>query len=153
GAVVADAVAVLDGSGKHVGDGFDAAVRMPGKSGEIILRHVIAEIVEQKKGIELGRVAKAKCAPQVHACALRGGLAADQPLHRSYRHWSPPRFSSNLAVYAGARAVSSGSGRTRGSRNENTRDRQSIWRQNARRRGKTRRAVLCCSTWCLPLFL
>src|SRR4029077_1664027 len=32
---VAEAVAVFDGAGEHVGDGFDAAVRMPGKTGEV----------------------------------------------------------------------------------------------------------------------
>ncbi len=51
GAAVADAVAVLDGSGKDVGDSLDAPVRVPGKAGEIIFRHVIAKIVEQQEGI------------------------------------------------------------------------------------------------------
>ena len=32
-AAVAEAVAVLDGAGEHVGDGLDAAVRMPGEAG------------------------------------------------------------------------------------------------------------------------
>src|SRR5260370_27495354 len=88
GAAVANAVAVLDGSGKDVGDSLDAPVRVPGKAGEIIFRHVIAKIVEQQEGIELGGVAKAKCAAEVHARAFGSWFAADEPLHRAYRHRS-----------------------------------------------------------------
>ena len=37
-AAVAEAVAVLDGPGEHVGDRLDAAVRMPREPGEIVVR-------------------------------------------------------------------------------------------------------------------
>ena len=47
GAVVAHAVAVFDGAGEDVGDGLDAAMRMPGEAGEIVFGDVVAEIVEQ----------------------------------------------------------------------------------------------------------
>ncbi len=60
GAAVAHAVAVLDGAGQHVGDGLDAAMRMPGKAGEVILGNVVAEIVEEQEGIEVGGVAEAE---------------------------------------------------------------------------------------------
>src|SRR6202011_2433232 len=86
GAMVADAVAMLDGSGENVGDGLDAAMGVPGKSGEIILRDVVAKIVEQKEGIELRGVAKTKRAAEVNSCALRRGFAANQPLHGSNGH-------------------------------------------------------------------
>ena len=59
-AAVAEAVAVLDRAGEHVSDGFDAAMRMPGEAGEIVLRVVVAEIVEQQERIELGGVAEAE---------------------------------------------------------------------------------------------
>ena len=49
GAVIAHAVAMLDRSGQHIGDGLNAAMRMPGKSGEIVLRNVVAEVVEQQR--------------------------------------------------------------------------------------------------------
>ena len=55
GAAVAEAVAVLDGAGQHVGDRLDAAMRMPRKAREIIGRDVVAEIVEQQERIELLR--------------------------------------------------------------------------------------------------
>src|SRR6202022_4132243 len=67
-------------------DGFDPAVRMPGKSGEIIFGDVITKIVEQQERIEFCRVAEAECAAEMHARALRGAFAADEPLHRSNRH-------------------------------------------------------------------
>ena len=54
GAVVAHAVAMLDGSGEDVGDGLDAAMRVPGEAGQIILGNVVAEIVEQQERIEVG---------------------------------------------------------------------------------------------------
>jgi hypothetical protein len=40
GAGVAEAVAMFDGTGQHIGNGLDAAVRMPGKALEVILRLV-----------------------------------------------------------------------------------------------------------------
>ncbi len=73
-AAVAEAVAVLDGAGEHVGDGLDAAVRMPRKAGEIVGRPVVAEIVEQQKRIELRGVAEAEGAAQLDAGAFDGRL-------------------------------------------------------------------------------
>jgi hypothetical protein len=52
-APVPHAVAVLHGPGQHVGDGLDAAVRMPGKPRQIVLRAVVAKIVEQQERIEV----------------------------------------------------------------------------------------------------
>ena len=49
GAMIAQAVGVLDGAGQNVGDGLDATVRVPGKAGQIILWNVIAEIVQQQE--------------------------------------------------------------------------------------------------------
>ena len=80
GAVVAHAVAVLDGSGEHVGDGLDAAMRMPGKAGEIVLGNVVAEVVEQQERVEVGGVAEAEGAAQMHAGAFERGLGLDERL-------------------------------------------------------------------------
>ena len=85
-AAVAQAVAVLDGSGQHVGDGLDAAVRVPGEAGEILVRPVVAEIVEQQERIEFGGVAKAKGAAQMNARALDGGLRGDDAFDGSNGH-------------------------------------------------------------------
>ena len=78
GAVVAHAVAVLHGAGEDVGDGFDAAMGMPGEAGQVIGGDIVAEIVEEKKGIEVGGVAEAERAAQVHARAFECGLGFDE---------------------------------------------------------------------------
>ena len=71
-AAVAEAVAVLDGAGEHVGDRLDAAVRVPREAGQVVVRVVVAEIVEQQERIELRRVAEAEGAAQLHAGAFHG---------------------------------------------------------------------------------
>jgi hypothetical protein len=47
GAVVSHAVAVLDGSREHIRNRFDAAVRMPRKASQVIVRNVVAEIIQK----------------------------------------------------------------------------------------------------------
>ena len=86
GAVVAHAVAVLDGAGEHVGDGLDAAMRMPGEAGEVVLGDVVAEVVEQEERIEVGGVAEAEGAAEMDAGAFEGGLGFDKPLDGSNGH-------------------------------------------------------------------
>src|SRR5438874_7078797 len=75
-AAVAEAVAVLDGSGEHVGDRLDPAVRMPRKALEEIGWTIVAEVIEQQEWIELGRVAEAEATMELDARAFhgRGGL-------------------------------------------------------------------------------
>src|SRR5579862_1438450 len=90
GSFMPHAVAVLDCSRQHVGDCFDAAMRVPGKTCQIILRNVIAKIVQQKKWIKVGSAAEAERTTEVHACALESGLGLDQPLDGSNRHCLAP---------------------------------------------------------------
>src|SRR5438045_7840247 len=85
-ALVAQAVAMLDRAGEHVGDGLDAAMRMPGKSRQIILRIFIAEIVQQQEGIEILRFAETEGALQLYAGALNSGLRLNDLLYRTERH-------------------------------------------------------------------
>src|SRR5579872_6186351 len=73
-AFVAEAVAMLDGSGKHIGDSFDPAVRMPGKPCQIILRVLIAKIIQQQKWIEFLRFAKTEGALEFYSRAFDGRL-------------------------------------------------------------------------------
>ena len=86
GPAVAHAVAVLDGAGEDVGDGFDAAMRMPREAGQVIGRDVVAEVIEQEEGVEVGRVAESERAAQMHAGAFEGGLGLDQALDGSDGH-------------------------------------------------------------------
>jgi hypothetical protein len=52
-------------------------MRMPRKSGEVVFRHVVAEVVEQKEWIKVLRISKSECAPKVHAGTFEGGLRLD----------------------------------------------------------------------------
>ena len=57
---VTETVAVLDRSRQHVSDGFNPAMGMPGESGQVILRALVAKVVEQQERIELLGLAEAK---------------------------------------------------------------------------------------------
>src|SRR5579864_667733 len=69
-ALVAEAIAVFNRTGKHIGDGLDPAMRMPGKSRQVVCGIVVAEIVQQQKWIELLGLAEAEGALQLYARAL-----------------------------------------------------------------------------------
>ena len=81
--VVSHAVAMLHSSRQHISNGLNPAVRMPRKTGEIILRNIIAEIVEQKKWIKLFCVSESECSAQMHPRAFQSRLRLNQSLHRS----------------------------------------------------------------------
>src|SRR5471032_3321279 len=73
-AMVAHAVAMLDGSGQNIRDGLDTTMRMPGKAIEIVLWNVVAEVVQQKKWIEVRGVSETKGAAEVHSSAFQRGF-------------------------------------------------------------------------------
>src|SRR5690242_14601391 len=68
-AFVAETIAVLDGTSENIRDRFNAPMRMPGESGEVVLGIVVAEVVKKKKRIKLFGLPKSKSALQFHACA------------------------------------------------------------------------------------
>jgi hypothetical protein len=47
---------------------------MPGESRQVILRHVVAEVVEEQEGVEVGGVAEAERAAQMTPAPSRVGL-------------------------------------------------------------------------------
>ena len=61
---------MLDGARKHIGDRFNAAMRMPRKAREIRVGIVVAEVVEEQERIELARVAEAERPAQRHPGAF-----------------------------------------------------------------------------------
>ena len=65
---------MIDAAGQHIGDGLDAAMRMPREAREIISGALVPEVIEQKEGIEFGRVAKPERAMELDPCPLDGGL-------------------------------------------------------------------------------
>jgi hypothetical protein len=71
---ISHAVPVLDSSSQDVRDRFNSAVRMPGEAGQVVVGNIIAEIVEQKKWIEVRCVSKPEGTTQMHARALHGRL-------------------------------------------------------------------------------
>src|SRR6266446_890475 len=100
GAVIPHAVAVFHGPGKNVRDGFDAAVRMPRETRQIIFRNIVAKVVEEKKRVEVRGVAKAERTAQVHARTFHRWLGFDEPLHRSNQHSASSRESLTLGCKA-----------------------------------------------------
>ncbi len=81
-ALVAERVAVFDGAGEDVGDGLDAAMRMPGESGEVVVGILIAEVVEEEKRVEFLGLAEAEGALEAHAGAFEGGFGRQNFLYR-----------------------------------------------------------------------
>jgi hypothetical protein len=73
---VAQAVSMLDGAGKDVGDGLDPAVRMPWKSRQVVCRILVAEVVQQQERIEVLGLAEAKRSLQLYPGSLDGGLVS-----------------------------------------------------------------------------
>lgn len=65
GAHVAEAVAVADGAFEHVGDGFDAAMRVRGEAAEGSFERVVeGEVVEEQEGVEFVAGVRTEGAPQ-----------------------------------------------------------------------------------------
>src|SRR5262249_27230177 len=95
-AAVSQAVAMIDGSSQHIGDGLDAAMGMPGEPGAIVVRPVVAKVIEQQEGIELARLAEAEGAAQLYTCSLHGGARFDNAFHRSDRHGEASLFAGGI---------------------------------------------------------
>src|SRR5262249_27527941 len=83
---VAETVAVFDRSREHIGDRLDAAMRMPRKASQIILRDIVSKVIEEKERVIVGGLPEAERAAKMDPGALQGGLACHQLLHRSNRH-------------------------------------------------------------------
>jgi hypothetical protein len=77
---------MLDAAGQHIGDRLDAAMRMPGKAGAVVVRQVVAKIVQQEERIELARLAKAEGASQLDAGSFHGGFGGDDAFDGANGH-------------------------------------------------------------------
>src|SRR5450756_2144212 len=64
-------------AGQHVGDGLDAAVGVPGETGEVVVRIVRLEVVEQKERVEVVERRCGDAASQADAGALDDGRRLD----------------------------------------------------------------------------
>src|SRR3546814_13544241 len=75
--LVAVVVLVAHSAVEHVGHGLEAAVRMAGETGDVVLGLVGAELVEQQERIELRPRRAADDAGELDPGAVRRGGAAD----------------------------------------------------------------------------
>src|SRR5581483_8878461 len=73
-AFIAQAVPMLNRSCEHVRDRLNPAMRMPGKSCQIVSRVLIAKIVQQQERIEILCLSKTERALQLHARAFNRRL-------------------------------------------------------------------------------
>ncbi len=89
-AMIAQAVAMLDGACQNVSNGFDAAMRMPGKALEILCRIVIAEIVHHQERVGKRRIAEAEDAMEMNAGPFAGGHGNALMLYGTYGHVFDP---------------------------------------------------------------
>ena len=77
---------------QHVGDGLDAAMRVPGEAGEVVRGFLVAEVIQQKERIELLCFAETEGALELNARALNGGLGFKNLFDRTKRHGEPPLY-------------------------------------------------------------
>ena len=87
---VAQRVAVLHGAGEHIGDGLDPAVGVPGKAAHIVLRVLIAEVIEQQERIQFAGVMKSKGPVQLYTGAFHGRHGVAGLDNRSDGHLESP---------------------------------------------------------------
>jgi len=86
GATVTHAVAMLYRAREHVSNGFNTAVRVPRETRQIFLWNIVTEIVEQQERIEIGGVAEAECAAQMHACTFERRRRVNESLDWANGH-------------------------------------------------------------------
>ena len=77
---------MLHGPVQDVGDGFDAAMGVPWEAREVVLRVLVAEVIQQEEGIEIAGGPEAERPAQLHARALDGGLGLHDPFDRPDGH-------------------------------------------------------------------
>jgi hypothetical protein len=87
--LVAQAVAVLDGTSEHVGNRLDAAVGVPRESGQVVGRIVVPEIIQQQERIEVLGLAEAEGTLKLDSCSLNGRRGLNDLSNRAERHRSP----------------------------------------------------------------
>ena len=85
-AAIPEAVAMLDRARQNVRNGLDAAMRVPGEPGQVVVRVVVSEIIEQQEGIEFSGVPEPERTAELDARALTGGSGVNGALDGSDRH-------------------------------------------------------------------
>ena len=91
-ALVAVVVLVAHAPVEHVGDGLEAAMRMVGEAGEVVLGAVGAELVQHQERIEHVQLRRADHARQLDAGAI-GGAGRAACGRRGQREWWKPSWT------------------------------------------------------------
>jgi hypothetical protein len=76
--LVAKAVAVLDLSRQHIGDGLNAAVGVPREAGDIVVGVVRTEIIEEQERIETRHLGVTEDPLKVNASAFHSRVAGQK---------------------------------------------------------------------------
>ena len=69
-ASVAETVAMFDGAVENVSDRFDAAMRVPRETADVVIGMIAAEIIEHQKRVKLARIMETKGTVQTNACTF-----------------------------------------------------------------------------------
>ncbi|EWS60259.1 hypothetical protein Y695_04582 [Hydrogenophaga sp. T4] len=83
-AFVTRAIAVQHAARDHVGDGLEAAVRVVGETGDVVVGVVAAEGIEHQERVEPALQVLREHAGEFHARAVGRGLPRDQPLDTAW---------------------------------------------------------------------
>src|SRR5262245_38200611 len=99
-ATVPQAVAMIDRPCQHVGDSLDPAMRMPREAHAVIIRPLVAEVIQQQERVELVGRAEAKCAAQLDASAFDGRRRLADTFYWTNGH-DPPARPEEIAGHMG----------------------------------------------------
>ena len=85
---------------QHIGDGFNTAMRMPGKTAFIFFRIIIAKIIHHQERIERLSLAKPKNTMQMNPCPFHGWPGLTAEFHRTNGHNKHSFTSFPLPIWA-----------------------------------------------------
>jgi hypothetical protein len=83
---IAEVILVAHVPVEHIGHSLEAAMRMRGEAGDIVVRIFSREMIEHQERIEAGPVRLAETALKLDAGAVRGGNGFDDALQGAGRH-------------------------------------------------------------------
>src|SRR5262249_4080177 len=80
-ALITQAVTVIDRAGQHIRDCLYASMGVPWKSRAVLVRTIIAEVVEQQERVKFLGSPESKGAVELHPGSLDGRFRLDDPFH------------------------------------------------------------------------
>src|SRR5208282_4532179 len=111
-AAVSEVILMAHVTVEHVGDGFEATMRMRWKAGNVVARVIGIKLIEHQKRIQIESALAAKTAAQFDAGAVRSWHRLDDMDYCANIHRKTPRVSRRIDVgmpvryHAARRAIS-----------------------------------------------